>query len=1267
MATFSLADATDLERWADRLESNSKLPHLMRRLITATGKGLTGVSIRAGEGVQFPGWDGKVKATEAHIHVPGGDSVWEMGTNKRIAEKANSDYKKRSANPDGADPAETTYVFVTPRRWAGKDKWVEERNAEGTWKEVRAYDADDLEHWLERARGAHLWFSDQVGKDPGEAESLEIWWESWSQSTVPAIPPALLLSGRKEIVERVRDHVQQQDPAVMTVAGDSQQEVIAFVAAVLQGEEGLAGALERAVIVETPAAWRRLAASEEPLILVPIYEKADVALALRNGHHVIVPVGREVGTDANNELPRLRRHGVETALKEAGLPDSKASRLATLGRRSLLSLRRTMAVSPEVQTPEWAKPEHARDILPAMLAGRWLDSREGDREAISKLARRPYEEYAATLTKWANSSDPPVRRVGNVWLVSAKQDAWTLLARHLMSDDLQRFREVAIEVLGSDDPSLELPPNERLVASTLGKVRPYSSHLLAGVADTLALMGAVSDAVPLAGGRKSEDEAAVIVRELLESANEAQDAKRWSLLSGVLPALAEATPEVFLRAVNAGLSDEGPILGVFQDHGEDYDVMFGGSSAHTGLLWALETLAWSPDHVVQATLALAKLAANDPGGRLGNRPINSLRAIHVLWSHGTAATIEQRLQAIDVIRERVPEVAWSLLLDLIPTGHGSTSSPHGPTWRDWKPEDPGGVLYADLYRGVDAVCERVLADAKHDPVRWAEVVKRYVDFPPPLQKEVLGRLRDLDPQELSEETRRVITDACRDMVARHRAYPEADWSMSAEDLERLEASYAHLEPTDLRYRHRWLFVQGSVHAFREEGNYRERHTALQKAQTVAVIEVLDQSGLEGVFEWAGDFEDTPGPRWIGNALAGIDLDHDNEESLLDALASEDVGRRQMGTGFVERRVTMQGTDWVKWAETITSDHPDWSPAHRAEFLATLPPTPQVWDIAEAAGGETDEAYWHRAQYYGLPERGDACVRAALKLVEHGRPHTAVDLLDLYAMEIPEGPPDHLVADALEKTATTDLVGSLDHMFTHHVGNHLDRLAEHGFDEDRLARLEWMYLRAFRFDKRRFPVLHGALANDPGFFVEVVSMVYRADGEEPRELTETEKAAALNARELLHSWRDVPGTQDDGTIDKEKLFEWVREARRLLSEASRLGIGDEHIGRVLRYGPPPEGDKWPCEPIRDLIEAINSDQLDGGVLVEIYNSRGTTSRGPTEGGAQERALVEQYQRYARFAAASWPRTADLLNSVARSYAADARRNDLSADLTQDLWR
>ena len=44
----------------------------------------------------------------------------------------------------------------------------------------------------------------------------------------------------------------------------------------------------------------------------------------------------------------------------------------------------------------------------------------------------------------------------------------------------------------------------------------------------------------------------------------------------------------------------------------------------TGLLWALETLAWHSDHLARVTVILGELAEIDPGGNWTNRPANSL-------------------------------------------------------------------------------------------------------------------------------------------------------------------------------------------------------------------------------------------------------------------------------------------------------------------------------------------------------------------------------------------------------------------------------------------------------------------------------------------------------------------------------------------------------------------------------------------------------------------------------------------------------------------
>src|SRR5690606_16706362 len=129
------------------------------------------------------------------------------------------------------------------------------------------------------------------------------------------------------------------------------------------------------------------------------------------------------------------------------------------------------------------------------------------------------------------------------------------------------------------------------------------------------------------------------------------------------------------------------------------------------------------------SLALAKLARIDPGGRLLNRPANSLREVFVLWHPGTASPLDRRLQAVDLIRKREPDVAWDLLLRLIPSGHDVAHPPHSPDWRDWKPDDTKAVSYADLNRAVVAVSERVLSDVGENGYRWASVVSRYSNFP----------------------------------------------------------------------------------------------------------------------------------------------------------------------------------------------------------------------------------------------------------------------------------------------------------------------------------------------------------------------------------------------------------------------------------------------------------------------------------------------------------------------------------------------------------
>ena len=86
---------------------------------------------------------------------------------------------------------------------------------------------------------------------------------------------------------------------------------------------------------------------------------------------------------------------------------------------------------------------------------------------------------------------------------------------------------------------------------------------------------------------------------------------------------------------------------------------------------------------------------------------------------------------------------------------------------------------------------------------------------------------------------------------------------------------------------------------------------------------------------------------------------------------------------------------------------------------------------------------------------------------------------------------------------------------------------------------------------------------------------------------------------------------------------------------------------------PEGnDEWPSNPVRDVIDEIDNDDLARGFRVGIYNKNGSV---PFEaGGVREKELAGKYHRFANQCEMEWPKTAASLRRVAEDYEEEAKR-------------
>lgn len=1253
-------DASDLGEWATRRDGQASIPTLIAKLVRAAHGPQVEIAFPSDESVQFSGWDGITKSDQESRYVPDGVTGWEIGTQQRdITGKATADFEKRSAEPSGLDPRESTFVFVTPRPWPKRAEWAQQMLARGVWRDVRAYDATDLIHWIELYPAVGQWLAALVRKRPPGVRQLEEVWQEWSLATQYPLSQDLILADRDEDSIAVLQWL-RSGAAILNLQAESAEEAVAFAYAAINQlpPDTAQHYLTRSLVATNAEAARMLADSSTSLAIILLDPEPGLAGRLvQRGHHVLLAYGSN--TDQRGDYRRLARptrESIELALTQSGIAEPRARNLARDTSRSLAILRRLIPAAPG-RLPRWADGLPSRGLLAAMLAGGWDEQSDADKNAVSRLAAMPYADVTAEIAPLASTIDGPLRKVGNAWKVASPQDAWSLLAKHLSPADMDRFRSVALDVLGAHDPRFDMDPEERWLSETKN-VRPrYSGYLRHGIGEILILLALFGDLAPNLNNPKGHVEQ--IVREILNDASR----ERWWSLSRDFQLLSEAAPMQFLDSIDDSLQGKDPpIRSLFGTDGGP----FGGEHI-SDLLWALESLAWSPRNLGRVAETLARLDIVDPGGRFMNRPANSLSKIFSIWLPQTYATQAERLRVIDHLRKSDPVPAWKLLLAILPSGQGViTPSPH-PRWRDFSPDSKEVVTYGLLRTGTEEVAARLLQDVGQDPERWKQLLKRINNLPD--AKAVIRQLADIEPRVSAAEHRAIFWETLRGVLSHHRQFPDAKWSLSPDDLDALEAIYHRFAPLDPIERVAWLFQPRAEVIDPSVEGWRARQSKLLETRQQAVAAILESQGIDGVFALA-HATDLAG--FVGQTLIELKIDTARRDAILErALRSEDSHDRDLAHGLVMATFAQSKAPWAL-ALLAKAKTENWGEGAILTILRALPVERWTWQQVEAAGEAVEREYWKTAPALWMEGDADDLSFMADKLIAAGRARQA---LDLVSTRLDKKPAVETLVRVLEAVISQPWDKSDDRndttMLSYYVAEILKVLDETKTSEDVLFRLEWAYLPVLEHSERPPTILIKALAERPSFFIEVLSALFRASEDsgviepEPDD-RERARAVASQAFDLLRQWNRVPGTTQDGCIDGAALETWVKEARQLAAAVGRSEIADQKIGEALSAAPvDPDDGIWPARPVREVVEITRSKHLETGLSIGLYNRRGATTRSPGDGGEQERGLVKRYREFSAATALEWPRTSAVLERIARNYEQDAKWHDDDAERMD--WR
>lgn len=896
-------------------------------------------------------------------------------------------------------------------------------------------------------------------------------------------------------------------------------------------------------------------------------------------------------------------------------------------------------LTKEKEKTDWQLYPDRYELALIALIGGWNENNENDVEALCLLLNMAYEEWLPKARKILHQPESPLKLKNGIWTVSHKEELLNLLGSQVLDSNLDCFKTIVENVLSESDPAFELEKEKRYAANIYGKILKHSGSLRKGVSEGLALLGSQPKLFTNCALGKPDTIACLVVRELLSGV----PWQKWATLNHLLPDLSEAAPGEFLNQVDNALSASSC---VFEDIFAQESSGISGSNYLTGLLWALEGLAWEEKYLVRVCCTLAELATYDPGGNWANRPVNSIVTILLPWLPQTLASVDKRKTAVKTIVAESPDIGWKLLLNLLPGQHQTSSGSHKPKWRKAIPDDwVKGVSHKEYWEQTSFYSKLVVDLSKESFKHVTELFDYFGHIAEPALDEFIERLSSTDIQNISNENQRVLWDNLTRITTKHRKFSDAKWALSDELLVRIESVAERFAPKDIFNLYQYLFSERDFDLYEEKGNWEEQRKKLDIKRQDAVRELLSEQRLERIVEFA---DIVSSPREVGHALGAIANSGIDSELLPDFLTIEDPKRKEFIGAYLWRRRNIHGWDW---ADGLSKD--GWTNEELGQFLSYLPFEQHAWNRAQAWLKDSENEYWSRTPANGY-QTDDDLHDAIEKLIKYERPRAAIDCLGKLRFDKKPINSDQCIRALLAGVVSKEPPHTLDQYNIVELIKHLQ--SEQSVDEAGLFRVEWAYLPLLDGHNDATPtLLENKLANDPNFFCELIQLVYRSKHEDENSspLSKEKKVIAENAWNLLHHWHTPPGTQKSGEFSPDKFESWMKLVKDECRKSGHFEIAMINIGHVLIHAAVDDCGLWIHKTVAKELNDRDAEDMRRGYSTGIFNARGVYTVDPT--GNPEKELAKQFFDKAESVEnEGYFRFANTLRDIAEDYHKEAER-------------
>lgn len=1204
--------ASDLTIWSKMVDARATLIDMVSDLIRAGAPDSGYFRFPGGNKAQVRGFDGDLECEGSLNFIPKGLSKWEFGVSPGQS-KATSDYIKRTSQTSKELKEKNTLVLVNPNVWDNPTvklpDWVSARNLEAEWLDVRYIDGSQLEAWLDLHPAVAAKYARAMKLVPIDGIiSTDEFWTSYSSRFKPNIKENVLLCDREDQVESLLQKF-CGPPAAFMYGAESGDDVISFaVAAIRSAPPETRFMLEAKTLIVESAEAARFLSTKKGLIFIT--RKAADAHAGELGTHGPT-LSAATGVQARNhqKLVRPSASALGKALESMGWSNDESYRHAVNCGRSLTIFQRQFSSGP-IENPEWYG--RREELLPAVLAGGWSTNSKLDKEILHNLSQdSSYPRFESKIRNMTEFNDPPIDRVSDVWQIRSPVDAFPYFTSLIGEEELEKLRNAATQVFSRQE---ETPKAEDKFQINFQPNEDYSSWLRDGLAFTLLQLATVAEAGGLhIKGQTPQQFVNSIVSGLPEWAHSHRTIIN---LRSQLSTIAEAAPEPFLLALERMLEGKTPeILKIFQESEE----FFVPSSPHTSVLFSLEMLAWDPRLLVRVAEILARLASIDPGGKLINRPINSLRSIFLPWSPNTYASCSERLACIGYIVDKYDNIGWDLLVKLLPRSQDSTSPNQKPILRDITPRNLETLTFGLVWEANSYIVKKAVSQAGLDEEKLILLVN-YATSLAVLDRHIIVEQIEvfLKANQSSEGT--LLWRELQKQVFHHEAYITAEWALPTEELENLTNLLEQYAPSNLVAQEKWLF---------DDWNPRSREInksnleSIEAARSASLNKIHEELGIEGILKLLSKANL---PHLVIYAFPDSKLTIENYIQIFLKLydgKENNIKNVSILSGVSSRKYTSAWKDFL--IEYLRSD--DNNSQTKANLFLNWINCRFTWETAFTAGSDIESEYWKNVDSLCRSGTNEDLFYSVRKFQEAGR---SFDILELAFDKITIFPGQLIIQILMDSIPYINDGRPKDNgMVRYYIQKAFEVLrADNDISLEEVARCEYAYL-FFLDDNENEPnlLLHQFMAESPDFYFEIISNVYRRDDEDAKDLDVSSLNKARLSYHLLYSFNKLPGFNND-IVNGLILTNWIEKVRLLANNYARIEITDQSIGRLLAHSPIDPNDQfWPHSSIRNLLEKLQSDSIEKGVAMERFNMRGVYSKSIYEGGVQERELSQLYIKWA----------------------------------------